>query len=208
MTLTTTTNGDQEKVWFLIITHPILCTIWKFHCNMSIISNSFSYDFYVRKKSKPTIFGRRSLFYHLRLPMKRVNHGISRAYTGSVIKELSCTTNLSCSICSSDIESRIATLDSCISLFSFSFTTLDLLKREPLANPLQSLWKPLETTWEQRYKIFNFVINNFCKTKGQLISKWFLDFTTTHDTSGRLVFVRLEEIDDPKKAFRNQLTFK
>ena len=46
------------------------------------------------------------------------------------------------------------------------------------------------------------------KTKGQLISKWFLDFTTTHDTSGRLVFVRLEEIDDPKKAFRNQLTFK
>ena len=95
--------------------------------------------FMYEKKSKPTIFGRCSLFYHLRLPMKKVNHGISRAYTGSVIKELSCTTNLSCSICSSDIESRIATLDSCISLFSFSFTTLDLLKREPLANPLQSL---------------------------------------------------------------------
>ena len=44
--------------------------------------------------------------------------------------------------------------------------------------------------------------------KGQLISKWFFDFTTTYDTSGRLVFVYLEEIDEPKKPFRNQLTFK
>ena len=29
-----------------------------------------------------------------------------------------------------------------------------------------------------------------------------------HDTSGRIVFVRfLEEIEDTKKAFRNQVTF-
>ena len=53
-------------------------------------------------------------------------------------------------------------------------------------------------------------------SKGQLISKWFLgviDFLQKtnerirlyyYDTSSRLVFVRfLEEIDDPKKPFRN-----
>ena len=53
--------------------------------------------------------------------------------------------------------------------------------------------------------------------KGHLISEWFLgssisskkqtnefNFTMYYDTSGRLVFVRfLEEIDDPKKPFRN-----
>ena len=52
--------------------------------------------------------------------------------------------------------------------------------------------------------------------KGQLIAKWFfgvIDFLQKtneqirlyyYDTSGRLVFVRfLEEIDDPKKPFRN-----
>ena len=57
--------------------------------------------------------------------------------------------------------------------------------------------------------------------KGQLISKWFfgvIDYLQKtneqirlyyYDTSGRRVFVRfLEEIDDPKKPFRNQLTFR
>ena len=53
-------------------------------------------------------------------------------------------------------------------------------------------------------------------SKGKFISKWFfgvIDFLQKtnerirlyyYDTSGRLVFVRfLEEIDDPKKPFRN-----
>ena len=57
---------------------------------------------------------------------------------------------------------------------------------------------------------------NSLADKGKLISKWsygvidFLQKTNEqirlyyYDTSGRLVFVRfLEEIDDPKKTFRN-----
>ena len=65
-------------------------------------------------------------------------------------------------------------------------------------------------------KLNDFLLICWFLGKGQLISKWFLGSSIFlqkmneqirlyyYDTSSRLVFVRfLEEIDDPKKPFRN-----
>ena len=68
-------------------------------------------------------------------------------------------------------------------------------------------------------KLSIFELKSRTITKGQKKSKWFFQadkkrtnefyFTSTYETSGWLVFVRiLEEIEDTKKTFRNYLTFK